>query len=136
MAGETILVGGTNLSATAHITNWDDILSGPPTRADIIALDFTPGAQAQVGQPAAYDMIVPLVMAADDHDQAVADALALQALAGTVTTITRTIRTPTGLVSTTCQGLITNAVRTTWNLDFRSIVRVTLIITNLDGGWS
>ena len=136
MSGETLKIGATDLGLTAHITSWEGILTKGPQRGDLIELDFQPGAVWQAGQAAAYDFDVPLVMKSQDHNTAVKDALAIQALAGTQATITRVFTSGTTTVTQTCTGIIKEAVPLAWDLGFRSRVGMVLTITNLSGTWT
>jgi hypothetical protein len=136
MAGETLHIGGTNLGTTAYITSWEGILQSAPYRGDLIELDFVAGAVWQAGPVAAYDFEVPLVMKSQDHNTAVQHALAILALAGTQTTVTRVFTSGASTVTQTCQGIIKEAIPLEWDLAFRSRVGVTLVITNLSGTWT
>jgi hypothetical protein len=136
MAGETLHIGGTNLSTTAHITSWDGILMEGPTRGDLIELDFADGAVWQGTAKGTYSFEVPLVMKSQDVPTAVGHAKAIQALRGTQGTITRVYTTGAGTVTETCTGIVTDALPLDWDLSVRSRVGLVLIIQNLSGEWT
>lgn len=136
MSGETLHIGGTNLSTTAHITSWEGILTEGPTRGELIELDFVAGAVWQGTLAGAYQFDVPLVMKSQDVPTAVAHAKAIQALRGTVTTVTRVYTTSAGTVTETCQGIVSDALPLVWDLRQRNKIGLLLTITNLSGGWT
>ena len=136
MSGETLHIGGTNLSTTAHITDWSGILMEGPTNGDLIELDFQPGAVWQGGTAGTYSFSVPLVMKSQDVPTAIAHAKAIQALRGTAGTVTRVYTTTAGTVTETCQGIVTEAVPLAWDLGLRTKVGLVLEIQNLSGTWT
>lgn len=127
MSGETLKIGGTDLSTTAYITSWEGILDAQPYRGDLIELDFTTGGVWQGGQAAAYTFVVPLVMKGTDVGTAVSQMRAIQAFAdGTEKSIVRTFTSGTTSVSEATTGVVTSATPQ-WDLRFRK--RVGLLLT-------
>jgi hypothetical protein len=111
MPTPTVKVGGTDLGTTAYITNWDGILMKPPTRGDLIELDFVAGAVWQQGQAGSYDFEIPMVMKSQDPATAVGQALDIQALAtGATQSIRREFYDGTTFVMQSCSGVINQAI--------------------------
>ena len=137
MATPTVKIGGTDLGTTAYITSWDGILMKPPTRGDLIELDFVAGAVWQQGQAGSYEFEIPLVMKSQDPATAVKQATDIQALcSGAAQAIRREFYSGTTFVMQSCSGVINQAIPLQWDLAMRSKVGLVLIVTNLSGTWS
>ena len=137
MSTPTVKIGGTDLGTTAYITDWSSILQKPPTKGDLIELDFVAGAVWQQGAAGSYDFEIPLTMKSQDPATAVGQALDIQALAtGAATAIRREFYDGTSFVMQSCSGVISQAIPLNWDLAMRSKVGLVLIVTNLSGTWT
>ena len=137
MSTPTVKIAGTDLTTTMHITNWDGILMKPPTRGDLIELDFVAGAVWQQGPAGSYDFEIPMVAKSQDPATAVSQARAVQALcSGAAQAIRREFYNGTTFVMESCSGVINQAIPLNWDLAMRSKVGLVLIVTNLSGTWT
>jgi hypothetical protein len=137
MSTPTVKIGGTDVGTYAYITDWSSILQKPPTKGDLIELDFVAGAVWQQGQAGSYDFEIPLVMKSQDAGTAVGQARTVQGLCtGATTTIRREFYSGTTFVMESCSGVISQALPLNWDLSMRSKVGLVLICTNLSGTWT
>ncbi len=132
MSGETLKIGGVDLSTTAYITSWEGILATQPVRGDLIELDFTTGGVWEKGMPGAYTFEVPLVMKSQDVGTAVGYMRTIQGYAdGTEKRITRVFTSGTTTVTESTDGVVTSATPI-WDLRFRTRVGLLLTVQVLD----
>lgn len=132
MSGETLKIGGVDLSSTAYITSWEGIFQSPPYRGDLIELDFTTGAVWEPGEVGTWTIDVPLVMKSHDVPTAVASMRTIQGYAdGTEKRITRVFTSGTSTVTESADGVVTSATPL-WDLRFRTRVGLLLTIQMLD----
>jgi hypothetical protein len=131
VSGETFKIDSTDLGSTAYITSWEGILNEPPTRGDLIELDFVAGGVWQGGEMAAYTFEVPMVMKSQDVGPAVAQMRAIQAFCdGTTHTMHRVFTSGTASLHDACTGVVTSATPV-WDLRMRSKVGLLLTIQAL-----
>jgi hypothetical protein len=127
MSGETFKIDTTDIGATAYVTSWEGILNAPPSRGDLIELDFVAGGVWQSGEMAAYTYEVPLVMKSQDVGTAVSQMRAIQAFCdGTTHTMHRVFTSGTTSLHDAHSGVVTSATPV-WDLRFRT--RVGLLLT-------
>ena len=133
---DTVLIDGVDVQTVADIASLDGILSEPPSRVELVELDFTPGAVPILGPRAAYAYDLPLVMKANDENTALAQLQTVKSWAGKVITVTRKVTVGGAQQTATHQGLISDTIIPEWDFDARNLIGVVLTVWNVDGGWT
>ena len=129
-------IGNAYLSTYAYISDASGLLQEPPTRGDLVEMDFQPGAQWIAGQVDAYTFDVPVIMKGSDEGTIIANLRSLQALAdGTEYTIKRTFTSGTTSINEDCTGVVTS-VTPAWDFGVRKKLAAMIVIQNTSGGWT
>lgn len=134
MAADTLLVGGVDLATLVVLEDLSEIFAAPPSAQDPIAIPGRAGEVFVAGVAAAYDMVVPVTVERDTHDEMRAAVAYLGTLLDSRSAALELVRRSDDAGDESCSGLS----RDMWEVSNLGDLgtRIVLTLRNLDGGWT
>lgn len=123
----TLLIEGTDVREYGEILSAEGLLGNGPIRADIISMDWLPGAIAQIGPRGTYTFEVPLILTGGTQDVRLGNLRQVQAWQGTQVTLTRRLTVDGADIDDTCEAVMVSAPQVQWDFGSRAAIRVILI---------